>query len=98
MSNRNPLDYSINRPLSSGYNPIRYIFKDVILYFCLLSCNITYHIFVILQYIFCNIILFQPQIAKIMLDIINFELILDHRLDHFEIKQGFEYCEQRKRK
>jgi len=37
MSNRNPLDYSINRPLSTGYNPIRYIFKDVILYFCLLS-------------------------------------------------------------
>ena len=37
MSNRNPLDYSLNRPLSSGYNPIRYLFKDVILYFCLLS-------------------------------------------------------------
>ena len=23
---------------------------------------------------------------------------LDHRLDHFEIKQGLDYCEQRKRK
>ena len=37
MSKRNPLDYSLNRPLSSGYNPIRYLFKDIILYFCLLS-------------------------------------------------------------
>ena len=37
MSNRNPLDYSINKPLSSGYNPIKYIFKDIILYACLLS-------------------------------------------------------------
>ena len=37
MSNRNPLDYSINKPLSSGYNPIKYIFKDIILYVCLLS-------------------------------------------------------------
>jgi len=23
---------------------------------------------------------------------------LDHRLDHLEIKQGLDYCEQRKRK
>ena len=37
MSNRNPLDYSINKPLSSGYNPIKYILKDIILYVCLLS-------------------------------------------------------------
>ena len=37
MSNRNPLDYSLNRPLSKGYNPIRYLFKDVILYLCLVS-------------------------------------------------------------
>tara|TARA_Y100000996_G_scaffold32092_1_gene22675 strand:- start:1887 stop:3011 length:1125 start_codon:yes stop_codon:yes gene_type:complete len=37
MSSRNPLDYSINKPLSSGYNPIKYIFKDIILYVCLLS-------------------------------------------------------------
>ena len=37
MSNRNPLDYSINKPLTSGYNPIKYIFKDIILYVCLLS-------------------------------------------------------------
>ena len=37
MSNRNPLDYSINKPLSSGYNPIKYIFKDIVLYVCLLS-------------------------------------------------------------
>ena len=37
MSNRNPLDYSINKPLSSGNNPIKYIFKDIILYVCLLS-------------------------------------------------------------
>ena len=37
MSNRNPLDYSVNKPLSSGYNPIKYIFKDIILYVCLLS-------------------------------------------------------------
>ena len=37
MSNRNPLDYSINKPLSSGYNPITYIFKDIVLYVCLLS-------------------------------------------------------------
>ena len=29
MSNRNPLDYSLNKPLSSGFNPIKYIFKDV---------------------------------------------------------------------
>jgi len=37
MSNRNPLDYSLNRPLSKAYNPIRYLFKDVILYLCLVS-------------------------------------------------------------
>ena len=27
MSNRNPLDYSINKPLVTSFNPFRYLFK-----------------------------------------------------------------------
>ena len=40
MSNRNPLDYSLNRPISSGSSPIGYILKDIPLYLglvCVLS-------------------------------------------------------------
>ena len=32
MSNRNPLDYSINKPISSGYSPIKYVLKDIPLF------------------------------------------------------------------
>ena len=28
MSNRNPLDYSINKPLVPSFNPFRYLFKE----------------------------------------------------------------------
>ena len=37
MSNRNPLDYSINKPLVSSYNPFRYLFKDITLFLALIS-------------------------------------------------------------
>ncbi len=37
MSNRNPLDYSLNKPLSSGFNPIKYIFKDLPLFIALFA-------------------------------------------------------------
>ena len=37
MSNRNPLDYSLNKPLSSGSNPIKYIFKDLPLFIALFA-------------------------------------------------------------
>ena len=31
MSNRNPLDYSINKPLVTSFNPFSYLFKDITL-------------------------------------------------------------------
>ncbi len=37
MSHRNPLDYSINKPLVSSYNPFRYLFKDIILFLALIA-------------------------------------------------------------
>ena len=37
MSNRNPLDYSINKPISSGYSPIKYFLKDIPLFVSLLG-------------------------------------------------------------
>ena len=37
MRNKNPLDYSLNRPISSGSSRIGYILKDIPLYFGLLS-------------------------------------------------------------
>ena len=37
MRNKNPLDYSLNRPISSGSSRIRYILKDIPLYFGLVS-------------------------------------------------------------
>ena len=37
MSNRNPLDYSINKPISSGYSPIKYVLKDIPLFVSLLG-------------------------------------------------------------
>ena len=37
MSNRNPLDYSINKPLVTNFNPFEYLFKDIILVLALIS-------------------------------------------------------------
>ena len=37
MSNRNPLDYSLNKPLSSGYKPFKYFFKDLPLFIALFA-------------------------------------------------------------
>lgn len=37
MSNRNPLDYSINKPLVTSFNPFEYLFKDIILVLALIS-------------------------------------------------------------
>ena len=37
MSNRNPLDYSLNKPLSSGYKPLKYFFKDLPLFIALFA-------------------------------------------------------------
>ena len=37
MSNRKPLDYSINEPLYNRLNPLQYIFKDIPLYVSLLA-------------------------------------------------------------
>ena len=37
MRNKNPLDYSLNRPISSGSSRIGYILKDIPLYFALVS-------------------------------------------------------------
>lgn len=37
MSNRNPLDYSLNRPLAKRFNPLNYIFKDLPLFLSLLT-------------------------------------------------------------
>ena len=37
MRNKNPLDYSLNRPISSGSSRIGYILKDIPLYFGLVS-------------------------------------------------------------
>ena len=34
---RSPLDYSINKPLSSGFNPLVFIVKDLILFFSLVG-------------------------------------------------------------
>ena len=36
MSNRNPLDYSLNKPLIRSFNPINYLFKDLPLFLALL--------------------------------------------------------------
>jgi rod shape determining protein RodA len=36
MSNRNPLDYSLNKPLIRSFNPINYLFKDLPLILALL--------------------------------------------------------------
>ena len=36
MSNRNPLDYSLNKPLIRSLNPINYLFKDLPLFLALL--------------------------------------------------------------
>ena len=35
MSNRNPLDYTINKPITGSFNPFIYIVKDSILFFSL---------------------------------------------------------------
>ena len=37
MSNRKPLDYSLNEPLYERLNPFQYIFKDIPLYVSLLA-------------------------------------------------------------
>ena len=37
MSNRNPLDYSLNKPLVTSFNPLRYLFKDITLVLALIS-------------------------------------------------------------
>ena len=37
MSNRKPLDYSLNEPLYNRLNPLQYIFKDIPLYVSLLA-------------------------------------------------------------
>ena len=37
MSNRNPLDYSINKPLVTSFNPFSYFFKDIILVLALIA-------------------------------------------------------------
>ncbi len=37
MSNRNPLDYSLNKPLVTSFNPFSYIFKDIILVLALIA-------------------------------------------------------------
>ena len=37
MSNRNPLDYSINKPLVTSFNPFRYLFKDITLVIALIA-------------------------------------------------------------
>ena len=37
MSNRNPLDYSLNRPLAKSFNPLNYIFKDLPLFLGLMT-------------------------------------------------------------
>ena len=37
MSNRKPLDYSLNEPLYERLNPLQYIFKDIPLYVSLLA-------------------------------------------------------------
>lgn len=35
MSNRNPLDYTINKPITGSFNPFLYVVKDSILFFSL---------------------------------------------------------------
>ena len=35
MSNRNPLDYTINKPITGSFNPFLYVVKDTILFFSL---------------------------------------------------------------
>ena len=37
MSNRNPLDYSLNKPLVTSFNPLRYLFKDITLVLALIA-------------------------------------------------------------
>ena len=37
MSNRNPLDYSINKPLVTSFNPFKYLFKDITLVVALIA-------------------------------------------------------------
>ena len=37
MSNRNPLDYSINKPLVTSFNPLSYLFKDITLVSALIA-------------------------------------------------------------
>ncbi len=37
MSNRNPLDYSINKPLVTKFNPFKYLFKDITLVLALIA-------------------------------------------------------------
>ena len=37
MSNRSPLDYSVNKPLTSEYSPIKYFFKDIPLFLGIFS-------------------------------------------------------------
>ena len=37
MSKRNPLDYSINKPLVTSYKPFSYLFKDITLVMALIS-------------------------------------------------------------
>ena len=37
MSNRNPLDYSLNKPLVRSFNPLSYIFKDLPLFVGLIT-------------------------------------------------------------
>ena len=37
MSNRNPLDYSINKPLVTSFNPFSYLFKDITLVSALIA-------------------------------------------------------------
>ncbi len=37
MSNRNPLDYSINKPLVTSFNPLSYLFKDITLVSALIT-------------------------------------------------------------
>ena len=37
MSNRNPLDYSLNKPLVTSFNPFSYLFKDITLVSALIA-------------------------------------------------------------
>ena len=46
MSNRNPLDYTINKPITGSFNPFLYVVKDSIL-FCSLSLILSFGLFML---------------------------------------------------